>query len=155
MAKTQTRLGDKLTKKQRGFVEDYLNNDENATEAALNNYDTNVRNVARAIGTENMLKPAIKNEIVRRRAEIQQKAEEKTQITIESQINEYKQNIQLGRKFKQVSAANGALDSINKMLGYFAKDNAQTGDKTLVVVSDKERKVLRDIGLELIDDVQG
>lgn len=51
----------KLTKKQRGFVKDYLET-ENGTQAALKNYDiesSNPENVAKAIATENLTKPAI------------------------------------------------------------------------------------------------
>jgi phage terminase small subunit len=51
----------KLTKKQRGFVKDYLKN-ENGTQAALNNYDiesTNPEKVASVIAAENLAKPSI------------------------------------------------------------------------------------------------
>lgn len=51
----------KLTKKQRGFVKDYVL-DENGTKAALNNYDIESKqpeNVAKSIATENLTKPAI------------------------------------------------------------------------------------------------
>lgn len=47
-----------LTKKQKGFVRDYLETD-NATEAAERNYDVKNRNVANNIGAENLAKPSI------------------------------------------------------------------------------------------------
>lgn len=50
---------DKLTKKQQGFVEDYLETG-NATEAAERNYDVKNRNVANNIGAENLAKPSIR-----------------------------------------------------------------------------------------------
>jgi len=51
-----------LTKKQKGFADDYIDSG-NATEAALNNYDIeseDKENVAGAIGSENLRKPNIK-----------------------------------------------------------------------------------------------
>ncbi len=53
---------DKLTKKQQGFVKDYIETD-NATEAAERNYNVKNRNVANAIGAENLAKPSIANVI--------------------------------------------------------------------------------------------
>jgi hypothetical protein len=47
-----------LTKKQKGFVKDYIETD-NATEAAFRNYDVKDRVVANAIGAENLAKPSI------------------------------------------------------------------------------------------------
>ncbi len=49
---------DELTKKQKGFVKDYIETD-NATEAAERNYDVKNRNVANNIGAENLAKPSI------------------------------------------------------------------------------------------------
>lgn len=49
----------KLTKKQRGFVKDYIKT-ENATEAAARNYRVANRNVANNIGAENLAKPSIR-----------------------------------------------------------------------------------------------
>ncbi len=58
---------DKLTKKQQGFVKDYIETD-NATQAALNNYDVkdgkvSKERVAEAIGSENLSKPIIQEVI--------------------------------------------------------------------------------------------
>ncbi len=50
----------KLTKKQRGFVKDYLETG-NGTKAALNNYDTDNPKVAQVIASENLSKPMIVN----------------------------------------------------------------------------------------------
>mgnify|MGYP001563254629 CR=1 FL=1 len=52
---------EELTKKQRGFVQDFVETG-NATQSALNNYDIesdNKYNVAGAIGSENLKKPKI------------------------------------------------------------------------------------------------
>lgn len=48
----------KLTKKQRGFVKDYLETG-NGTEAAVRNYGVKDRSVARSVGSENLAKPYI------------------------------------------------------------------------------------------------
>lgn len=48
----------KLTKKQRGFVKDYVK-DENGTQAALKNYNTTDYKTASVIAAENLDKPSI------------------------------------------------------------------------------------------------
>lgn len=53
---------DDLTKKQKGFVKDYIETG-NATESAERNYDVANRNVANNIGAENLAKPSIINAI--------------------------------------------------------------------------------------------
>lgn len=55
--------GDKLSKKQKGFVKDYIKTG-NATEAAERNYNVKNRNVANNIGAENLAKPSIVKEIM-------------------------------------------------------------------------------------------
>jgi phage terminase small subunit len=59
----------RLTKKQRGFVKDYIDTD-NATEAVVNNYNVKDRIVAKSIGTENLTKPYIIEEVNRVRRTI-------------------------------------------------------------------------------------
>jgi len=49
---------DKLTKKQRIFVKEYIKN-ENGTQSALKAYDTKSENVANVIAVENLRKPMI------------------------------------------------------------------------------------------------
>lgn len=56
---------DKLTKKQQGFVKDYIATG-NGTQSALNNYDIESdkpEKVASVIATENLAKPSIQNAI--------------------------------------------------------------------------------------------
>lgn len=48
----------RLTKKEKGFVDDWLELG-NATKAALRNYDTKIYSVAGAIGSENLKKQKI------------------------------------------------------------------------------------------------
>lgn len=49
----------RLTKKEKGFVKDYLKTG-NGTRSALNNYDTTSENTAAVIASENIRKPHIK-----------------------------------------------------------------------------------------------
>lgn len=53
----------KLTKKQRGFVKDYVET-ENGTQSALKNYDVNNAGTASAIAVENLQKPLITEAII-------------------------------------------------------------------------------------------
>lgn len=53
----------RLTKKQKGFVKDYIKTG-NATEAAIKNYDTDNRKVAQNIGSDNLSKPIIVKTLV-------------------------------------------------------------------------------------------
>lgn len=62
MEKTTKKL-QKLTKKQRGFVKDYVETG-NGQISALRNYDTEDENTARAIASENLTKPNIQNAIM-------------------------------------------------------------------------------------------
>ena len=49
---------EELTKKQKGFVKDYVETG-NGTQAVLNNYDTKDEHTAAVIASENLTKPAI------------------------------------------------------------------------------------------------
>lgn len=49
----------KPTLKQKKFVEEYLNNGGNASKAAMVAYDAENMNTARAMGSENLTKPAV------------------------------------------------------------------------------------------------
>lgn len=53
---------DELTKKQKGFVKDYLETG-NGTQSALRNYNTKDENTANQIAIENLRKPTIQNAI--------------------------------------------------------------------------------------------
>lgn len=53
---------DKLTKKQQGFVKDYVETG-NGVQSALNNYDTEDYGTANQIAIENLQKPIIQNAI--------------------------------------------------------------------------------------------
>lgn len=53
----------KLTIKQTKFVKEYVKNDGNGTKAALAVYDTTDADTARAISSENLAKPAIRDAV--------------------------------------------------------------------------------------------
>lgn len=52
----------KLTKKQKGFANDYIDTG-NGTQSALKNYDTNSVDVAKSIASENLTKPNVREYI--------------------------------------------------------------------------------------------
>lgn len=54
----------RLTKKQRGFVNDYADK-ATGVQAALNNYDTKDYNTANVIAVENLQKPIIQEELAK------------------------------------------------------------------------------------------
>lgn len=60
--KLTSNMTPKLTKKQRGFVKDYLATG-NGTQAALANYETNNIDVAKSIASENLTKPYIQQAV--------------------------------------------------------------------------------------------
>lgn len=62
--------GEHPTIKQRQFVREYLENGGNGTQAALAVYDANNDNTAKAIASENLTKPTVREEIARVMAEI-------------------------------------------------------------------------------------
>ena len=53
------------TRKQKHFIESYISNGGNATQAALKAYNTDDYNTAKAIGCENLTKPYLSQEINR------------------------------------------------------------------------------------------
>ena len=53
----------KLTFKQKAFVQEYIKSKGNGTQSALKVYDTKDYNIAHSIGSENLQKPAIQEEL--------------------------------------------------------------------------------------------
>lgn len=70
------RKRDALTDKQRLFIEMYFICGLNATDAAMQVYDCKDRHVARAVGAENLAKPAIRARVDERLAQFQATADE-------------------------------------------------------------------------------
>ena len=52
-------MSTKLTKKEKGFADDYIETG-NGTKSALNNYDTEDENTASSLASENIRKPKIR-----------------------------------------------------------------------------------------------
>lgn len=88
-----------LTKKQRGFVKDYLETG-NKTQAALNNYDTTSYGTAAVIGHENLKKPNVI-------AYLESKAERAAERVVE-----------LSEQEEQLPVALGASKDILDRAGY-------------------------------------
>jgi phage terminase small subunit len=150
MAKTKQKPR-KLTEKQKRFVEEYTSNGGNACQAVIDaGYNVKNRDVAIAIGVENLVKPCIEQELAIRRAEIERKLEENTEITVERQLLEYESLKKKAISKLKYDTAKGCLDSQTRIIGGFERDNMQQGDKT-IIITQKERDMLRDKGLELID----
>ncbi len=119
----------KLTPKQARFVSEYLV-DLNATQAAIRaGYS---RKTARAMGSENLTKPAIAAAIGR----AQGAAERRAEIAADDVIERYRA-IAWGELEGGVRVSDQlhALDSLARHLGMWAKDHAQAGkaDVTITV----------------------
>ena len=115
-----------LTDKQQKFCEEYIV-DLNATQAALRaGYSAKcIHNQ----GPANLLKPIIRNEIERLKAE----RSERTGIKAEAVVNELA-GIAFGKLTKKPSFSNKltALDLLGKHLGIYELDNAQKAPITLI-----------------------
>ena len=81
-------MAENLTKKEKGFADDYLESG-NATKSALNNYDTTSENVAGAIGCQNLRKQKIKDYL-------EDKAEVAASIVFELAQTAENENVRLG-----------------------------------------------------------
>ena len=102
-----------LTYKQKLFIEFYMSNGMNATQAAISaGYS---KKTADVIGSENLVKPNIKAEVER----LQGETADKLQITKESLIHDLIaiKNLCLADA-KSVHNATKAIEVISKMLGF-------------------------------------
>lgn len=103
----------KLTPKQARFVDEYLI-DLNATQAAIRaGYS---KKTAGSIGDENLKKPAIAAEVVKR----QRKAQERAETTLDDILNELDENRAAALKAETVqsAAATAATMAKAKLLGF-------------------------------------
>lgn len=55
----------RITSKQKAFARAFVKNKGNLTQSAMDSYDVKDRNTAQAIGSENLTKPIIREEIAR------------------------------------------------------------------------------------------
>lgn len=117
---------DELTKKQRGFVKDYIETG-NATQSVKNNYDVSNDLTARVIGSENLTKPNVINAIkslsdripdellIERHTELLNKRE----MTVYGGKDGQPVKIDLG---PETQAVTKALDMSYKLKGYYAPE---------------------------------
>ena len=115
----------KLTPKQKIFVEEYVKNKGNGTQAALKAYDTDDYNTAHAIAVDNLQKPTIRT-ITEQLFPI-----EKTQQVVD---NLHKLSISAEQEETQVKATKEYLDralpkSDNPVNANFVQINNNLGSK--------------------------
>lgn len=109
----------KLTKKQKGFVKDYVKTD-NATEAIVNNYDVKDRIVAKSMGSENLAKPYIKKAIAERLPD--DLLEEKHLALLNKTDKKYNEEGVITSEEIDVTAVSKGLDMAYKVKGSYAPD---------------------------------
>lgn len=126
-----------LTPKQQKFCDEFMI-DGNATQAAIRaGYS---EKTSYSIGQENLKKPEIEKEIKKR----QQKHAEKSEMTAEWVLQQYK-DIILNTKTEDPAVARSALDSVAKHLGMFKDKVEVTGNmhnttQNLTDLSAEERR---------------
>jgi hypothetical protein len=117
----------KLTMKQDLFVRSYLENNGNATQAAITaGYS---KKTAYSIGGENLSKPEIVHEINKLQNKVMKKVEDKVKVTYEWKVQKLKDLIEkcaTGEGFKDgwinASGLVSALSELNKMHGDYAPE---------------------------------
>lgn len=121
-------MANKLTKKQKGFVDEYIKTGI-GVEAALKNYETTDNNTARSIASENLTKPnivkaiadAIPDELLtQRHLELLNKRE--VEIKYNSVTKQF-DKVELGPETKAVSKA---LDMAYKIKSTYAPEKSLT-----------------------------
>lgn len=115
----------KLTHKQNEFVKEYLINGNNGTQAAIKaGYS---EKTAQQMGTENLLKPLIAEEIALRQAEITEKAEKKFDFSVEARL-EWLNEIRLAGMDKYYDKdANGRRENLSASVASIKEMNAMMG----------------------------
>lgn len=88
MSKETAPTQKRLTKKQKGFVKEYLESG-NGTQAALKVYDTDSPNTAKAIASENLTKPNVK-------AYLEDKAEKAAEFVYQLAESAENEGVRLG-----------------------------------------------------------
>lgn len=119
-----------LTDKQKKFADEYLI-DLNATAAYLRAGYKCSKAAARSSASELLTNPNIQEYI----EEKQQKYVEKTEMTVEWVLGQYR-DIILGTKETEPNTARGALDSVAKHLGMFKERIEHSGNIGVTIVDD-------------------
>ncbi len=116
-----------LTKKQKGFCDDYLDS-WNGTQSALKNYDTDNPRTAEAIGSENLSKPII-------RAYLDDKGDIAGSIIEEIAMDEKNdKRVRLDASKFMYDHANGKATQKNEHTG---KDGSKLFEKINITIGDK------------------
>ncbi len=120
---------EKLTKKQRGFVKDYVKT-ENGTQSAMKHYNVKNETVASSIATENLRKPLIQEAIKSIADRIPNELLEKVHLEgLEAEKKVFKNNNATGEIEEVSSEPDHAvrhkyLDSAYKLKGVYAPEKA-------------------------------
>lgn len=112
-------MANKLTKKQKGFVNDYVKTG-NGTQAALNNYDTDDETVASSIASENLSKPLIVKALAERLPD--DLLEEKHLALLNKVERKYTSTGELLSEDIDAQAVSKGLDMAYKIKGSYAPE---------------------------------
>lgn len=121
-------MTDELTRKQKGFVKDYVATG-NGTQAALNNYDTENEHTAASIASENLTKPEIQRAIAER---LPDDLLEEKHLALLNKTEEIVIDGQIVSKGIDVQAVSKGLDMAYKIKGSYApekRDLTTKGEK--------------------------
>lgn len=118
--------GDTLTKKQKGFVKDYVRTGH-GTKSALNNYDTTDERVAQAIASENLSKPIIQKAIMSIADRIPDELLEKVHMEGLNAMNKDGEDYAVRHKY---------LDTAYKLKGSFAAEKKDISIKAIGLLLD-------------------
>lgn len=102
-----------LTVKQDAFVKEYILNGGNATQAAKKARYKGNDHQLQVIGNQNLSKLVISKSIKAHR----KKKDKKFSLSFEQKQKMLASNFKLAQKLGQISAANGAINELNKMDG--------------------------------------
>jgi len=120
---------DKLTKKQRIFVKEYVK-DENGTQAAIKAYDIKDNPTARSIGSENLTKPNIISAIKAIADRIPDELLEQVHL----------EGLGADREgFPDYSVRHKYLDSAYKLKGQYAPDKSVNVNINATTFTDEEK----------------
>lgn len=121
--KTKGKFKNTLTKKEKGFVKDYVKTG-NGTEAALKNYDTKKYNTASAIATENLKKPHIVKAILSIADQIPDKLLAKRHLELLNKREHIKIDDEIEDVGPDTQAVSKGLDMAYKLKGAYAPEKS-------------------------------
>lgn len=125
-----------LTPKQTKFVQKYIENGGNGTQAALESYNVNSLKTAQNIGSENLAKPIVSEKLDKWRRILATDANLGMKEVINGLGYVAAENVD-----EKPSVCVSALSEINKMLGHY-KNESEIGDtlKSIRDMAEENRK---------------